>query len=105
MKRRIPAAALILAGGRSSRMGRSKHSLRVGGVRVLDRMAARLQRVFPRVYVAQGTRALRLPAGARGVRDLAPRQGPLGVCTRHSNGPGKIACSWSPATCRLCATA
>ena len=77
MSRRIPAAAVILAGGRSKRMGRPKHALRIGKACVLDLLAERLRRVFPRVYVSVGLRPIRLPAGARAVRDLAPGQGPL----------------------------
>ena len=75
--RKIPAAAVILAGGRSRRMGRDKAALRVSGERLVDRSARSLRPLFPEVYVAVGSRRWRPPAGTRAVRDRFPGAGPL----------------------------
>ncbi len=79
MKRRlgkILAAAVILAGGRSRRMGRDKAVLRIGGRRLLDIAAARLATLFPEILVAVGRRRLRLPPETRAVRDRFAWRGP-----------------------------
>lgn len=43
---------VILAGGKSSRMGRDKARLELGGVSLFDKMAATLRSVVPRVIIA-----------------------------------------------------
>lgn len=70
-ERRI--AAVILAGGRGERLGGVvKAELRVGGVRLLERVMARVAGCEP-IVVAHGPHdavAMRLPAGVVAVADL-----------------------------------
>jgi len=71
------ATAVILAGGRSSRMGRDKTLLEVGGQPLIARLADQLRPLFPEVLVsaddAAKYRFLDLPV----IRDAVPDQGPL----------------------------
>jgi molybdopterin-guanine dinucleotide biosynthesis protein A len=64
----------ILAGGRSSRMGRRKESLPWEGGTMIDAVAAALSQVCRRVVVV-GAADTGLPA----IKDLRPGQGPLGA--------------------------
>jgi molybdopterin-guanine dinucleotide biosynthesis protein A len=77
----ISIAAVILAGGRGERLGGAvKANLRVGGVRLIDRVLARVSQCSP-IVVAHGPHdgaALALPAGVVGVNDLpSDYAGPL----------------------------
>lgn len=63
----MEAAAVILAGGRSSRMGRDKAGLTLGGADFLTRLTSRFQGTFRQVWVS----------GPEGLPDLRPGQGPL----------------------------
>ncbi len=74
--RKIPAAAVVLAGGRSTRMRRDKATLPLGGERLVDRAARFLRPLFPEILVATGSRRLPVPRGTRGVRDRFPGSGP-----------------------------
>jgi molybdopterin-guanine dinucleotide biosynthesis protein A len=80
------ASAIILAGGRSSRMGRSKATLRLGGVTLIERTVAELSRGFDDIVVvaAPESEAIELPAlGALTiVRDDNAYQGPVGALAR-----------------------
>ena len=67
--------AVILSGGRSSRMGRDKAGLPLGGETFLDRLTTGLTPLFDRVYVSVD-RPGRYP-GRRELPDLRPGQGPL----------------------------
>lgn len=67
--------AVILSGGRSSRMGRDKAELPLGGETFLDRLTTGLTPLFDRVYVSVD-RPGRYP-GRRELPDLRPGQGPL----------------------------
>ncbi|HXG52940.1 MAG TPA: NTP transferase domain-containing protein [candidate division Zixibacteria bacterium] len=76
-----PAAAVILAGGRSSRMGRAKALLPFAGRPLVCHLAATLGSLFDEVIVvaAPGQELPELPA--RVVRDAVPHQGPVGgIC-------------------------
>jgi len=71
-------SAIVLAGGRSTRMGVDKASVRVGGRRLLDRVLSVLADLFDDVVVVgRGPDAL-APAGVRFVEDETPGLGPLG---------------------------
>lgn len=65
---------VVLAGGKSRRMGRNKLPLMVGGKPLLDRVCIALASRCDEILVVGGY----APAGARHVPDLRPgRQGPL----------------------------
>jgi molybdopterin-guanine dinucleotide biosynthesis protein A len=67
------AALVVLAGGRSSRMGRAKRDLAVGGGTLLEWIVARLGPAFAETLVAGGP----APRGARAVADRHADAGPL----------------------------
>jgi len=69
----LPAALVILAGGRSRRMGRDKATLPVDGVTLLEWMVRRLGPEFAETIVA-GAPA---PEGAREASDRRADAGPL----------------------------
>jgi molybdopterin-guanine dinucleotide biosynthesis protein A len=71
-------AAVILAGGRSSRMGRSKALLPFGGEPLIVHVVARLQSLFDEIVVvaAPGQDLPTLPATV--VQDAVAHQGPVG---------------------------
>jgi molybdopterin-guanine dinucleotide biosynthesis protein A len=79
-----PFGAIVLAGGRSSRMGCSKAALRFGGSTIIERIVTELSAVFAEVVVVTSPEAT--PdvstierAGARVVEDRDPFQGPVGA--------------------------
>lgn len=76
----MPATLLILAGGDSRRMGRSKATLPVRGRTLVEFVADRLAAEFAELVVSANDPALVPPAlaqRARIVRDLHPAKGPL----------------------------
>jgi molybdopterin-guanine dinucleotide biosynthesis protein A len=77
---RLDAAAAVLAGGRSTRFGRDKALLPVGGQPLLARLCRELVRQFPSVAVvakAPETYAAILPAGVARVPDTSTNKSPL----------------------------
>lgn len=68
---------LILAGGKSLRLGREKAGVLLGGETLLGR-AIRLTRPLGEVWVVGDGRPLPVPKGVRMVADLFPGKGPLG---------------------------
>lgn len=72
-------SGLVLAGGRSTRMGRDKAFLRVGGERLLDRQLALLRALGARELFVSGRRGInyRVPS-ARVVLDRESDCGPAG---------------------------
>lgn len=72
--------ALVLAGGRSTRMGRDKASLPFGGTTLLARIVDLLAPLVDEVVVAlrAGQDAPALPPGVLLARDAVPDRGPLG---------------------------
>lgn len=75
-------SAIVLAGGRSSRMGADKATLRFGGVTIIERVIAALTRGFDEVVIVAGAPAM-APAYAlaggsvRMLRDPVPFEGPV----------------------------
>ena len=67
--------AVILAGGKSQRMGRDKASLLLGEQTLLQHVAAILQTTFPRVLVS--VRQLRPDIALPQIRDTYAEAGPL----------------------------
>jgi molybdopterin-guanine dinucleotide biosynthesis protein A len=80
------ASAIILAGGRSSRMGQPKATLRLGGRALIERTIAELARAFDDIVVvtAPESEAIELPAvgAATIVHDDTAYQGPVGALAR-----------------------
>jgi len=73
----LDATLLLLAGGASRRMGRSKALLPIAGTTLLEWQLARLGPAFPEVLVSVGEGGPAL-AGAAPVADRLPGRGPLG---------------------------
>jgi molybdenum cofactor guanylyltransferase len=72
------AAAIVLAGGMSSRMGEAKALLDWHGTPLVYRVAAVLTRVCaPVIVVAAAEQELPLPRGVERATDAAPQRGPL----------------------------
>ena len=69
--------AVILAGGKSRRMGRDKLSLELCGETLLARAVRRFGEVFDRVVVSVGEREPDCPPGAECVRDVYAGCGPM----------------------------
>jgi molybdopterin-guanine dinucleotide biosynthesis protein A len=85
------ASAIILAGGRSARMGQPKATLRLGGMTLIERTIseltrAELARAFDDIVVvaAPESEAIELPTlgAAMIVRDENAYQGPVGALAR-----------------------
>ncbi|HTT75659.1 MAG TPA: molybdenum cofactor guanylyltransferase, partial [Candidatus Binataceae bacterium] len=101
--RQSAASAVILAGGRSSRMGRDKASLPFGGVTILERIVGELARHFDELIVAAGAAMpdavpppRGLPPNVTLLHDDAPYQGPVGALARGialAHHPIVFACS------------
>lgn len=73
----VDVTGIIVAGGRSSRMGQDKAMLQLGGVAVLERISAVLGQVAQRVIVvARDTQQYRR-FGLEMTTDLYPSLGPL----------------------------
>jgi len=90
---RLDAALVVLAGGRSSRMGRPKHELVVGRVTLLEWLVARLAPSFAETIVV-GAPA---PRGARSVADRRDNAGPVAGIEA-----GLLAASWDRAFVLAC---
>lgn len=72
-----PFPAVILSGGRSSRMGEPKALIRLGGARLLDHVAARIRPQVSDIFLNVNDPAIALP-GARTFSDsLDSFRGPL----------------------------
>jgi molybdenum cofactor guanylyltransferase len=85
-------ACVVLAGGRSTRMGRDKATLPIGGVSLLERVIARV-RPLVREIVVVAAAAQTVPAtAARVVRDPVPERGPLPALAL---GLGSITTAWA----------
>ncbi len=74
---RLAAAGIILAGGRSTRMGRDKASLLINGEPLLRRIVRRLRTVLDEVVVVGPLDLTILAPDVRIVPDIRPGQGPL----------------------------
>ena len=79
---RDSVSAIILAGGRSSRMGRSKASLKFGSSTLLDRVVTEMKRVFDDVVIVVSPTELIEIAGVLTVHDEAEYAGPIGALER-----------------------
>jgi molybdenum cofactor guanylyltransferase len=73
----LQTVGVVLAGGRSARMGTSKAALEIGGGPLLRRVVERLRRALPEVIVVGPPELAPLVPGVRLVPDLRPGLGPL----------------------------
>ncbi len=71
-------AGFILAGGQSSRMGRDKATLEIGGVTMLDRTTALLRGVGIEAVIVGAPKPFAEATGAGVLEDEWPGAGPLG---------------------------
>lgn len=71
-------SGVIQAGGKSTRMGRNKAVLEIGGKRLIDRLVDGLQQIFPEVIIVANTPELYDYLGVRVVPDVTPDKGSLG---------------------------
>ncbi|MCS6860842.1 MAG: molybdenum cofactor guanylyltransferase [Abditibacteriales bacterium] len=69
---------VVLAGGKSSRMGREKALLRWQGQPLVRRVVEVLQEVFPTVRVVTPSEEVAKAAGVPSLSDRFPERGPLG---------------------------
>jgi molybdopterin-guanine dinucleotide biosynthesis protein A len=76
-ERRTEATGVVLAGGRSRRMGRDKAALLLGGEPLLRRVVRRLHRALAEVLVVGPAELGALVPGVRVVEDTRPGSGPL----------------------------
>ena len=77
-----PVTALVLAGGKSSRMGQDKTSLEIQGSTLLDRACHSLMPFFDQIIVSAADASVSCPAHCELAVDLASGQGPLmGICS------------------------
>ncbi|MGG6313399.1 molybdenum cofactor guanylyltransferase [Paenibacillus macerans] len=73
----MDATAIIIAGGRSSRMGSDKALLELGGLTVLERLIRELEPLASRIIIAAGDKEVYGAFGKEVVADLYPGAGPL----------------------------
>jgi molybdopterin-guanine dinucleotide biosynthesis protein A len=82
----FPASAIVLAGGRSARMGRPKATLRLGGITLIERTVAELARVFEDIVVVAAPQSEKIPLPdlkrAQVVRDENAYDGPAAGLAR-----------------------
>ncbi len=90
------ATAIILAGGKSTRMGTDKALLKIDEVPLVERLAAALEPYFDHVIISRGPHVA--PGGGyRTVGDCYPESGPLsgihaGLCASETEHNFVIAC-------------
>lgn len=90
-------SAIILAGGRSSRMGTNKAMLPLAGTPVIERLITQLQEVANHIVIAGGAFETYRQLGVEVVPDYFPEQGPLsgihaGLTACHSPWCLVVAC-------------
>ncbi len=73
----IQATGVILAGGKSRRMGSDKAFLEVGEAAMIQHVASELRKVFNEVLLAGGTQAKGELLGLQVLPDRIPGRGPL----------------------------
>lgn len=93
----LRVTGVVLAGGRSTRMGTNKAVLDVGGVRLIDGAVATLRGIFREVLIIANDPAPYAGLGLRVVPDLVPEKGSLGGLYT-----GVAAASYPHAFCMAC---
>jgi molybdopterin-guanine dinucleotide biosynthesis protein A len=85
MNTRDEASAVVLAGGRSARMGRAKPELPFGGTALLERIVAELRGAFDEIVIVaapEGDVPCAEYSNVTVVRDEREYQGPVGALAR-----------------------
>lgn len=77
-KRRLEVTGIILAGGKSSRMGRNKALLDFGGRSIIEHTADLFKSIFPEVILVTNTPEEYANLGIKIVTDIFPGKGSLG---------------------------
>jgi molybdopterin-guanine dinucleotide biosynthesis protein A len=81
---------VVLAGGKSSRMGQNKALMTLGGKRLVDRVAAVMRNVFDTLLMVTNTPEVYADLGVPMVQDVWPDKGSLGgiySAIHHVNTP------------------
>ena len=73
-----PITGVILAGGKSSRMGQNKALMALGGKRLVDRVIEVMRSVFDELLLVTNTPEVYAALGVPMVRDVWPEKGSLG---------------------------
>src|SRR5262249_44622260 len=73
-----PITGVILAGGKSSRMGQNKALMSLGGTRLVDRVVAVMRSVFDALLMVTNTPEVYVDLGLPMVQDVWPEKGSLG---------------------------
>ncbi len=76
--KRYPGTAIILAGGKSSRLGFDKQLLEYNGEYLMDYLLKLLEPVFQETVIVSNTPEIHRNRGCRVVSDILPEAGPLG---------------------------
>jgi molybdopterin-guanine dinucleotide biosynthesis protein A len=85
------ACAIILAGGRSTRMGSDKKMLRINGEPLIERLYRFLVSRFNGIIVSTGTGERNPLPGALQVEDEEPDKGPLmAICSCLKRSPARV---------------
>ncbi len=75
----LDASAILVAGGKSRRLGQDKRFIEIGGQTLLDRSLTTLKALFPEVIVVVSEKSWSLDvSGVAMVSDLIPDRGSLG---------------------------
>ncbi len=77
-KRRLEVTGIILAGGKSSRMGRNKALLDFGGRSIIEHTADLFKSIFPEIILVTNTPDEYVNLGIKIVTDIFPGKGSLG---------------------------
>jgi molybdopterin-guanine dinucleotide biosynthesis protein A len=95
----VPPALLILAGGRSTRMGMDKSLLDYHGVSQLEYLVAMANRLNMEAFVSVRDATQTVPPGAERITDVLSNLGPLGgICSAHLLWPQR---SWWVVACDM----
>lgn len=95
----IPPAMLILAGGRSSRMGMDKALLNYHGVSQTEYMISIAAQLGMEAFVSVRDNSQTIPDGATAIPDVVANLGPLGgICSAHLHSPRR---TWLIVACDM----
>ncbi len=74
---KIPLTAIILAGGKSSRMKTQKCLISVGNQRIVDKLAKGLKEIFEEIFIVTNFPELYFSSGVFLLGDIYPFKGPM----------------------------